>query len=165
MAYQGGAVRRTTLAQVGGSESVTVTVGAGRGTYDGALESRDNVVALAMGGKPVVEGVTLRVGDAVPLLLPRYDTRSEFDSATQGWIYVEPGAVLAKSGVQDVAAEKEFVFHQGASRPAYAPWLWRDLEKPAESAAHVSSCTDRVCCELGIDCQQMVYLPLFGGRR
>ena len=82
----------------------------------------------------------------------------------RGWTYVEPATVIAKSGVQDVAAAKQFVFHLGASRPTYAPWLWRDLEQAPESGAQASSCAHQVCCEVGIDCEQQVFLPLVTGR-
>jgi hypothetical protein len=110
IAYRDGAVRTTVLSQVQAGDRVSVTIESAKGTYAGALASRDNVVKLATDGARLVSGATVN-----GVALPYYDRPAAFDAAPKGWYQAGNGLVVAKSGEMDVLLDKEFVFQLGGT--------------------------------------------------
>ncbi|MCA9887580.1 MAG: DUF5110 domain-containing protein [Anaerolineae bacterium] len=121
MAYQSGAVRATTVTHTADGENLTVTVGAANGTYDGAPDQHNVEIRLMSPGL-TVEQVLLN-GE------PLSERASEAED--QGWLQLDSGVVLAKSGLISVDTALEFSFQpaQAAAqvdRPLllahYMPW-------------------------------------------
>jgi alpha-glucosidase len=165
VAYQRGEVRTTRLAQISAAKHVTVTVEAAEGEYQGAPDRRDNHVALVTADVLAVQGITLKAGKGKALPLPRYHSRSAFDAARRGWIYVAPKEVLAKSGVQDVALEKRFVFRLAQpGHHVYMPGVWNGTTQAEDRQAVPSGYTDRLACEWGVASLNRAYLPLVVGK-
>jgi len=103
VAYQSGDYRATELAQVWTGNSITVTVGAGRGDYAGAPSTRVTLIELVFAGS--VKQVTLN-GET----LTRWDSPEAFAAAESGWYAAADGVVHAKSVSLDIASVKSFLF-------------------------------------------------------
>ena len=101
LAYQDGAVRATELAQRWTGATITVTMGAASGSYEGAATVRNNVLQLAL-PEVMVSSVLLN-GEA----LPAQATQGTWAAAESGW-YRGEAAVYAKSGRLPVDQAKEF---------------------------------------------------------
>ena len=116
-AYRSGAVRTTALRQQWGDGAIAVTIAAAEGTYEGAADTRNNVLHIALNGE-AVEGVLL---NGAPL--PALTDQAGFEAAESGW-YRGETAVYAKSGRQPVDSAKEFTVQLAVSpeeEPTAAP--------------------------------------------
>ena len=100
-----GAVRTTVMKQAMHGPNVTVTIHASRGTYDGAVRERDNIIRLFVHDHDRCRSVILN-GTS----LTRLDSRVAFESKDSGWYDVGNHLLLAKSGRMGVKKEKSFVF-------------------------------------------------------
>ncbi|MCG8406395.1 MAG: DUF5110 domain-containing protein [Phycisphaerales bacterium] len=103
--YQSGVLRTTIISQVLSDRRVKVRIDRSRGTYEGALTSRDNVVKLitnSLGGcaSVKVNGETLK----------SFSSRDDFEAADRGWHQVGRHLIVAKSGRLNVKKPKNFVF-------------------------------------------------------
>lgn len=105
VAYQQGEVRSTTLKQESTDDGVTVTIAASKGTYQGAIEKRTNVVRLTTDGQPQCAGVTLN-GKA----LKRLRNAAELEEAAEGWCQPERFVILAKTARMPVTKKKSLAF-------------------------------------------------------
>jgi hypothetical protein len=83
---------------------VKVAIAGAKGSYQGAVTKRDNLVQLVI-RKNTVEWVKLNGKE-----LPEFKSQSEFDNAIQGWYSSGKALVLVKSGEQDISLEKLFEF-------------------------------------------------------
>jgi alpha-glucosidase len=107
IAYRDGAVRTTELSQQlteGSTETVwteTVRVAPAEGSYDGAPASRDNVVELVG-----VAGSEVNLNGTA---LTEHADRTAFNTADSGWVNLNNGILLIKSGDMSVDEEKTFV--------------------------------------------------------
>lgn len=104
--YQGGAVRSTTIQQNTNGQQTTVTIAAAEGTYDGATDSRPNIVELVS----ETQASTVTV-NGVPLT--RHASKADFDAAAEGWYNAGSNLIVAKTVEMNVYAEKTFVFSTG----------------------------------------------------
>lgn len=104
-AYQQGEVRETVIRQEILPDAVVVTIEAAEGSYEGAMESRQNVIELFSGRADSVTSVAL---NGRPL--ERLASEAAFESADAGWIEAADGAVRVKTGELDVREGKEIRF-------------------------------------------------------
>lgn len=102
IAYQSGAVRETEVTQQANGTNLTVTISAANGTYVGALDERN--VEIHLFSPERVVGRVLLNGQALPELT------SADSEAKQGWLQLEPGVVLVRSGLIPVETALDFTF-------------------------------------------------------
>jgi alpha-glucosidase len=98
-AYENGDVRTTVIEQFG----LGVEIKPAEGTYAGALDARNNVIAF------VTTNPTSQVMLNGEPLTP-YTTQADFDAAESGWYADGNGVIWAKSGVMSVTETKRFAF-------------------------------------------------------
>jgi len=104
VAYQQGAVRTTEITQEQAGSRVVVRIAPSDGTYDGAVNPRDNRVQLVTdGGLPFV-GATLGGRN-----LPRFATPQDLAAAPAGCAEAGDRLALAHSGQADPGLAKDFV--------------------------------------------------------
>ena len=101
VAYQDGAVRTTEISQLLEGERITVTVNAGQGTYDGALNERDIWLQVITRESTPPVSVTL---NGQPL--EQADSEAAYEALESGWYYAAPNLVLVKTGVMGVDVKK-----------------------------------------------------------
>lgn len=99
--YQRGEVRKTVVRQQPSKKSVTVTIEASIGRYDGAPKRRPCEVRLATGGSRSINSVTFN-GKAMEERKP--------GDVKPGWCRIDSKTVMARSAELDVGAEKIFDF-------------------------------------------------------
>ena len=116
IAYQSGQVRETRVTQQQDAERVAVTVGTAQGTYDGAPDSRNNVIRLVAAiANGLAEASQVTLGGVE---LTRQASRDAFDAAAAGWFNDSAGkTVWVKSGVKPVASAKDFVVRLASPPP------------------------------------------------
>jgi len=110
IAYQSGNFRTTNISQKRTDNNVTVTVYSSSGTYDGAPDSRNNLVELIAGNRERANIVTLNGARLI-----EHATLNDFNTADSGWINSGSNTIKAKSGVMRVDSTKEFIFTLGKS--------------------------------------------------
>ena len=103
--YQNGDYRTANISQKRTGNSITVTVHGSSGTYNGAPDSRNNLIELVVGNRERASIVTLN-GES----LTEHTTLSDFEAASSGWINLGMNTIKAKSGVMRVDSAKEFAF-------------------------------------------------------
>ena len=104
MAYHEGAVRETTITQQATDGDWSVLVDAASGTFEGAPSERAVEIRLIAPGAAITN-VTLN-----DEALPHLESEANFEDAETGWIEIEPGLVVAKSGITDAGLPLAFVF-------------------------------------------------------
>lgn len=105
-AYQHGDVRRTLFSQATDERgAVRVLITRAVGSYQGALESRNNLVDLISGENRAAGPVLLNDQP-----LEHQPTKEAFDRCDRGWFDAGAGRIHAKSGVMSVGEAKVFTF-------------------------------------------------------
>jgi alpha-glucosidase len=105
LAYQDGEVRTTRISQQKTGTGVTVIIGPATGSYDGAPAGRDHLVRLILKEPESITAVALNGEN-----LPQFGTLAEFEAAGRGWFIAGDHLILARSGWQEVASMKRFLF-------------------------------------------------------
>lgn len=101
--YRDGGTRQTLLRQSMDSGIAQITIGAGLGDFNGAGESRNNVVELVH-ANAIVEGISLNTR-----ALPKIESKTAWENSESGWFSESPVRTLIKSGVLPVETEKNLL--------------------------------------------------------
>ena len=96
--------RTTEISQKKTANVVKVVIKKANGSYNGARDRRNNIVKL------FVDGAKARRVTLDGISLAEFTSETEFNSSTSGWYNGGDNLILAKSGVKEVDADKEFSF-------------------------------------------------------
>lgn len=105
IAYQGGAIRTTLLSQQQTAQSAQVVIAAVEGIYNGAPDSRNNVVMWISEKAAQITETSLN-----GVVLSQAASLEEWQNASGAWFYAGENLILARSGTQPVTLEKNFQF-------------------------------------------------------
>ncbi len=101
IAYRDGGVRTTEISQIIEGETITVTVGAGQGTYEGAPDERDTWLLVIT--REATQPVSVMLNGQP---LKQADSEAAYEALESGWYYAAPNLVLVKTGVMGVDIPK-----------------------------------------------------------
>ena len=97
--------RTTEIKATKSGNLATVTIEKAKGAYKGAIQQRNNVVQLIAEN---AKAITVTVNGTK---LPQFNSKTEFESAQNGWYNAGENLIIAKSGIQDTQQNKKFEFN------------------------------------------------------
>ncbi len=100
-AYRNGAVRTTEITQQVDGDTITISVAAAQGTYDGALDERDTHLQLVTRERKEPVSVALN-GQT----LDQAASEAGYATMESGWYYTAQNLLLVKTGVLGVELQK-----------------------------------------------------------